>query len=208
MDPSGSAMTLLTARTLEPASIETMESWSSRGPRPSALIRKHRAGLHHVLVSGGTADRRAAIARAFHDQSALAAGAFVVVDATAESARLESALLDWLAPPPPVRAGDALRLSARGTLYIEQIEHLSPAGQRRLLAFLGAAERGAAGSWAGRLIAGSAMALEEEVAGGRFLSSLFDTLDKVRVHLGPVVEEPRDPTADPGPGGPGRPGGD
>lgn len=185
-------MTVSTARALEPTSIDTMESWSSRGPRPSALIRKHRVGLHHVLVSGGSPERRVAIARAFHDQSALAAGAFVIVDASREADRLEIALLDWLAPPPPVRAGDPLRMSARGTITIERIELLSPVGQRRLLAFVGAAERGAAGSWAGRLIAGSAMALEEEVAGGRFLSSLFDTLDKVRVHLGPPAEELRD----------------
>lgn len=169
-----------------------MESWSSRGPRPTAIIHKHRAGLHHVLVSGGSADRRAAIARAFHDQSALAAGALVTIDASLEAAGLEVALLDWLAPPPPVRAGDPLRLSARGTLYIDRVECLSAGGQRRLLAFVGSAERGTTGSWAGRLIVGSAIALEEEVAGGRFLSSLFDTLDKVRVHLGPSVEEPRD----------------
>ncbi len=201
-------MTTLAARVLEPTSIDTMESWSSRGPRPSALIRKHRAGLHHVLVSGGTADRRADIARAFHTQSALAAGAFVRIDAAIESARLEAALLDWLAPPAPVKAGDPLRLSARGTLFIEHLEHLSPPGQRRLLAFVGAAERGAAGAWAGRLIAGSAMALEEEVAGGRFLSSLFDTLDKVRVHLGSAVEEPRDRVIEPGVADPGEPRGD
>ena len=168
-----------------------MESWSSRGPRPSALIHKHRAGLHHVLVSGGSAERRAAIAKAFHDQSALAAGAFVHLAAASDGERLENALLDWLAPPPPVRAGDPLRLSSRGTLYIDGVEHLTTGGQRRLLAFVGSAERGATGSWAGRLIAGSATALEEEVAGGRFLSSLFDTLDKVRVHLGSLVEEPR-----------------
>lgn len=184
-------MTVLAAGERESPDLELMESWSSRGPRPSALIRKHRVGLHHVLVSGGTADRRAAIARAFHDQSALAAGAFVHVDLSIESGRIEAALLDWLAPPPPVRSGDPLLLSARGTLYLDRVECLSSAGQRRLLAFVGAAERGASGSWAGRLIAGSAMALEEEVAGGRFLSSLFDTLDKVRVHLGTPIEEPR-----------------
>lgn len=185
-------MTLAAADARESESPPDMESWSSRGPRPSALVHKHRAGLHHVLVSGGSAERRAAIARAFHDQSALAAGAFVPVDVSADAEPLESALLDWLAPPPPVRAGDPLRLSARGTLYIDRVEHLTPAGQRRLLAFVGSAERGAAGAWAGRLIAGSAHALEDEVAGGRFLSSLFDTLDKVRVHLGTSVEEPRD----------------
>jgi len=41
-------------------------------------------------------------------------------------------------------------------------------------------------AWAGRLAVGSAADLADEIAAGHFLSGLYDSIDKIRVDLGPT----------------------
>jgi DNA-binding NtrC family response regulator len=169
---------------LLPALPDDMESWSARGPRPSVLIQRHRTTLTHVLLLGGTDERRLAVARAFHDHSPLGRGAFVRVDARASDEALSQCLHAWLgdAAPDPA-ATDPVRDSARGTLFIDHVAALDAVAQRRLLRFVAAVDGGRTPQWAGRFIVGAPAALEEEVSGGRFLADLLDTLDRIRIEL-------------------------
>jgi len=161
------------------------ESWIASGPRPSALLRLHRHSLAHVLVMGGTAERRAAMARAFHVESPLRAGPFLCVDCGHDEPAVQRAIRCWLSSIDRHSSDNPLRASERGTLFLDRIEELSEETQRLLLALVRAHASGVSDAWAGRLATGSAVELERAVAGGRFLSSLFDCLDKVRIVLGP-----------------------
>lgn len=163
---------------------EELDAWRSRGPRPSALVELHRHSLMNVLVLGGTSDGRSRVARAFHERSPLRAAPFVSVDASRDEASLRNALLDWLRFG--MRDGvNRLRASERGTLFLDRVDALSDGTQRLLLALGLASTHGSAGSWRGRLIAGSETDLSLESRTGRFQPALFDVLDKVRVELSP-----------------------
>ena len=140
------------------------------------------------MVVGGTADRRVQVARAFHRESPLRDGPFVSVDCEREEEQLRAALLDWTgaasgSEPNPYRAAE------RGTLFLDQVERLSPDSQRLLLALarrLGGPVGGGDAPCAGRLVTGNPAGLAEAVASGRFMPALLDALDRVRVQLEPA----------------------
>lgn len=182
MRPGGAALGAHV--TPDAAGVEDMERWTVRGPLPSTLLRLHRHSFMHVLVMGGSDERRAAVALAFHRESPLRAGPFVRVDCAQEEPLLEAALDCWLSAVARHAAGNPLLAAERGTLFLDRVDGLGVAAQRRLLAFLRAVGSGACPSWAGRITAGSPNPVEEAVVGGRFLPALFDCLDKVRVVLG------------------------
>jgi DNA-binding NtrC family response regulator len=152
-------------------------------------VRLHRRSLTNVLVVGGTAERRDQVARAFHQESPLRAGAFVRVDCTREEDSLRAALLEWTAAPGEAseRGVNPFRAAERGTLYLDSVGQLSLDTQRLLLAMArrlhGEPLAGDAVPCAGRLVAGNPTGLAEAVAAGRFMAELRDALDKVRVEL-------------------------
>lgn len=171
-------------------------SYPSREPErgesnlpPAQLIRLHRHSLTNVLIVGGTAARRDQVARAFHRESPLRAGAFVSVDCEREEDRLQAALQEWTGA---ARAREdpgmnPFRAAEQGTLYLDSVEHLPPEAQRLLLALarrlLGDPVGAPEGPCAGRLVVGNPRGLADAVAEGTFLASLYDAIDKVRVEL-------------------------
>lgn len=187
---AGSGIALMTAA----ASLDLMAAvggWAARGPLPSTLLRMHRDDRTHVLVTGGTASRRAAVARAFHDESPVRSGPLFILDCSRDTTRLDEALACWLSVVRRDSPDNPLRAVERGTLFLDQIDQLDHRLQRRLLGFACALSDGTLAQWAGRLTTGSTRTLEEAVAGGRLLPALFDCLDQVRIALAPVHPEER-----------------
>lgn len=162
----------------------------ARGARvtpPARLLRFHRNHLVNLLIVGGTAVQRLSVARTFHDRSRTRVGPLVKVDASIEEDRVRLGLEAWISEQGCDPWCDPLRLSERGTLFVDCIAALSLETQRMLLAF---ARRRAdqeleAGEspWLGRLAVGNEEPLAEMVANGRFSSALYDTLDKVLIEL-------------------------
>lgn len=158
-------------------------------PPSARLIRLHRHSLTNVLVVGGTAERRDQVARAFHQESPLRAGAFVRADCAQEEGPLRVALEEWTAAATaaPGTDMDRFRPAEHGTLYLDPVESLSADAQRLLLALarrlhgepVGSADR----PCAGRLVTGNPRGLADAVSEGRFMAALYDALDKVRVEL-------------------------
>lgn len=153
---------------------------------PVDEFRPHRDSLTNVLVVGGTPERRDQVARAFHLESLLRAGAFVHVDCAREEPRLRAALRGWTSSAPGSEL-NPLRAAAQGTIYLDSVEQLSSDTQGLLLAFARRLQTAppSAGetSCPGRLVTGNPTGLARAVSEGRFLAALFDALDKVRVQL-------------------------
>jgi DNA-binding NtrC family response regulator len=165
---------------------EELESWVARGPRPSTLLRQNRNSLTPVLVQGGTAARRATMARAFHEQSPVHAGAFSALDCAHEESLLASALRCWLSVIERGSPDNPLRACSHGTLFLDHIECLSPETQRLLHLLLCHREED---TGCARLTVGSHVDLDEAVANGTFLPELLDGVDKIRIVLFASPEE-------------------
>jgi DNA-binding NtrC family response regulator len=152
------------------------------------LLRLHRHSLINLLVSGGGAEHRERVAREFHRASPLGSGPFVSIDCERDDARVRASLQSWLTRVASAPYDNPLRAAARGTLFLDSIEALSPPTQRLLLMFADGTASGREDwhreDWAGRLIVGTAGDLLVSVAAGRFLAALYDHLDKIRVDLG------------------------
>ena len=135
-----------------------------------------------MLVLGGSAGDRLQLARAFHRESRHHAGRFVHLHCGRDAASLSAALHDFLsAPGAPV--GNPIRDSDGGTLFLDSIAALPPAGQRLLLELALRTPETPGGSWRGQLVVGNDGDLDAEVEGGRFLAGLYDCLDKLRIEL-------------------------
>ncbi|MEQ1833873.1 MAG: sigma 54-interacting transcriptional regulator [Candidatus Eisenbacteria bacterium] len=161
---------------------------------PSAsLLRLNRHLLPNVLVVGGAPDERAAMVRTLHRQSLVAVWPLCALEARGHAAVLERALLFWLghSSRPPLLECE------RGTLFVDDIAAL-PTGVQRLLLRLSRRAEGVPaaarrGPGPARFAAGSSTDLTDEVARGRLLPDLFDSLEKLSIHLGPArrVQSPR-----------------
>jgi DNA-binding NtrC family response regulator len=152
---------------------------------PAPLIRLHRHSLTNVMVIGGTAARRNEVARSFHRESPLRGAAFVAVDAASEGEKLHQALDAWAGASAATE--HPLVGAEHGTLFIDHVDRLSTDDQallltlgRRLLGEPGAKSEVAC---PGRVVVGNPRPLARAVEEGRFLETLYDALDKVRVEL-------------------------
>ncbi len=161
----------------------TAPAWGEGGPRLAEIVQLHRHSLMNVLLTGGSAQGRAALARTLHDSSPVASGPFVRLDCR-EDELLLAASLRLRRSSAAGRAFDPLRACARGTLYLDRVEALSRDTQRLLAATLGEPTEGAP-AWVGRLIAGCGVELMGACDEGQFLRELFDVLDKVSWVLDP-----------------------
>jgi DNA-binding NtrC family response regulator len=135
-----------------------------------------------VLVLGGLAGDRLQLARAFHREGRHHARTFVRLHCGRDAAQLSAALHDFLSAP-GAPAGNPIGDSAGGTLFLDSIAALPPAGQRLLLELALRTPETPAGSWRGRLVIGNDTDLYAEVEAGRFLGRLYDCLDKLRIEL-------------------------
>lgn len=155
---------------------------------PPAGSQRH--WLTNVMVIGGTVSQRDRVARTFHGESPLSAGAFVGVDCSADQERLHLALKAWAASD-LASATNPFREAEEGTLFLDRVEDVPPDTQPYLLALAlrlqGEPVGGARGPCAGRLVVGNPYPLSVAVSEGRFDPALNDALDKVRVELGPAA---------------------
>jgi DNA-binding NtrC family response regulator len=156
---------------------------------PAILLRLNRRTLVNVLILGGSAEARRAMAHAFHRASPLRGGPFVAVDAARDHRCLSASLEAYLSATAPTPCGDPLRAAEGGTLFVDSVNLLSRATQGLLLEFtrrlgsLGELDE----TWAGRLVVGSQESLAIAVAEGCFGARLYDALDKLRIELDRAV---------------------
>ena len=158
------------------------------------LLRLHRRSLTNLLVLGGTRPQRTDIALAFHRESPLRSGPFIVLYGERDDERLRRALAVRVGASWDHAAADPLLASEGGTLFFDSFERFSMPTQRLLLDFVRTAGSGTApgenGAWAGRFAAGSDFALDAPLPRAEGDSSpflaLFDCLDKIRIDLDPV----------------------
>lgn len=152
---------------------------------PAELLRLHRHSLTTLLVFGGQATERRAVALSFHRSSSVTRGPFVSVDCASEEGRLRSSLQALMADAAPDPGPDPIRGAWSGTLFLDNVEALSPDCQRLLLWFaqhtLGGSV-GADGGWPVRLAVGTPQHPDEL----NVLPELRDEIDKIRVDLDEV----------------------
>jgi DNA-binding NtrC family response regulator len=165
------------------------------------LVERVAATRATVLVSGETGTGKELVARAVHDLSDRARRPFVAVNCSAlPETLLESELFGHVkgAFTGAVAARRGLfEEAAGGTLFLDEIATVSQAIQVKLLRVL--QERrvqrvggGAALSVDFRLVAACNVALEDEVAEGRFREDLFYRLNVFPLHVPPLRERTAD----------------
>lgn len=156
---------------------------------PACLLRLHRHSLASILVTGGTAREREAMARAFHHTSPLRDRPFMTLDCGRDEATLRRALRSWFMSASGLVEPNPLREVGGGTLFLDRLERLAAQAQQQLLVLarciqdgLGAEEN----PMPARLAAGSASLLLDDAA-KRVAPGLLDYLDKIRVEVGATV---------------------
>ena len=158
-----------------------------QGVPSASLLKLNRNALSNLLVVGGAAAERAAIAGALHRDSRLRGRPFCVTCAGLYEGLLRRSLLSWLghdANEPPLAC-------ERGTLFVDDVCALPDDIQRLLLALAcrldGVPADAREGPGPSRLAAGSPGEPIAAVSSGRLLAELHDSLDKMTVHLGTVA---------------------
>jgi two-component system, NtrC family, response regulator len=143
----------------------------------------------HVLLMGELGTGKSLAARAVHDHSARARGPFIALNAErlSDSAFSASALVNASIGSPPMREHGALDDADRGTLYIANIDALSPRLQTQLLAALG---EDAPSDF--RLIASTTKNLDELGRRGAFLPALASHLGHAQLFMQPFRNRPSD----------------
>lgn len=156
------------------------------GVPSAALLKLNRRTLPNILVIGGASHERAAVVQSLHRGSVLAASALVAVDGRRDAMALEQALHFWLghaSSEPELRCH-------RGTLFVDDVAALPHALQRLLQRLarrmVGIPAQVRCGPGPARLAAGCALEPATEVAHGRLLADLHDSLEKLCVQLVPV----------------------
>jgi sigma-54 dependent transcriptional regulator, acetoin dehydrogenase operon transcriptional activator AcoR len=149
-----------------------------------------------LLIRGERGVGKKQLARMLHDQSARSAAPFTTVECAGKSAEaLTRELFGFVeeVPPPgsPRFTPGKIHGVAGGTLFIEDVDQLSPAAGRSLLRALDSAEpshgdHGDARSGDFRLICSSTHDLSEAVAHGRFAPELYRRIARTQVVVPPL----------------------
>lgn len=164
------------------------EERGAQGVPSASLLRLNRNTLPNVLALGGAAADRRAIVLALHRASRLRELPFCAVDARTEQLVLHASLMRWLRH----EEGPAPLACERGTLFMDEIQHLAHELQRLLLAYARRLEDlppdARLGPGPARLAAGCRGDLAVHVLSGSFLAPLHDSLDKMCLDL--RVERP------------------
>ena len=156
----------------------------AQGVHSANLLRLNQRASANVLVEGGTEEERVAAVRALHETSPLHHALFCAAHGVRDHDRIVHALNHWLGHV----EGPAPLECSGGTLYVDDPGSLPVLAQRLLIDHANRLEEGKAGGipihGPMRLAAGAARDLKRDVASGRLLPALHDTLDKFRIRLG------------------------
>lgn len=152
---------------------------------PARLLRLHRHSLVSILVTGGTAREREAMAHAFHRTSPLRDRPFMALDCGHDESTLRRALQGWLLAANGVPHPNPLRDVEGGTLFLDRLERLSAPAQRQLLVLARHIQGhpGTAANLPARLAVGTAASLLDAPR-AEIAPELLDCLDKIRVQVG------------------------
>lgn len=161
--------------------------WQQRPP--ARLLSLNRHSLTALLVTGGQAEHRRAVALSFHDAGPLRGGPFVHVDCRRDESRLQSALEGCLTGA-AAGSGPSVVLAAwGGTLYLDRVAALTLQTQKLAQCALHRACADESDGWPLRISAGDDEDPAVAVRNGRFLPGLYDALDKIRVELDPGLRD-------------------
>nr|WP_233253519.1 sigma-54 dependent transcriptional regulator [Paracoccus binzhouensis] len=151
-----------------------------------------------VLILGPGGSGKETVARAIHRQSPRRARAFVhVACAALDESRFEAEMLGAEPQGRSPRLPGRLESAHRGTLYLDEIDALSPALQAALLALIEAGEIRPPGAAAPRaldlrVIASSSADLARLMREGAFRSDLYYRLSGITLTLPPLAERRED----------------
>jgi DNA-binding NtrC family response regulator len=148
------------------------------------LLRLNQRASAHVVVEGGSENDRVEAVRVLHLTSRLSDAPFCAANGVRDHDRLVRALNHWLGHedgPSPLECSG-------GTLYVDDPGSLSLLAQRLLIDHTERVEEGKVIgtpiTGPARLAVGASRDLKRDVASGRLLPALHDTLDKLRIRLG------------------------
>jgi DNA-binding NtrC family response regulator len=150
-----------------------------------------------VLLVAKPGSGRRAFAQAIHGRSARAKLPFVTVDAASfDESGLEIELLGGETMNPAgrfIRKRGKVEMSHGGTLFIQEIDRLTPYLQGRLYEMLERLPQAGQAAWCDfRLIASSKSTLDHEMLQGGFRTDLFYRLCNSRIPLPCLHEAPED----------------
>lgn len=143
-------------------------------------------GDRPVLLLGEPGTERDAVARLVHERSRRAAGPFLTIRCGLLTAQQQEELI--FGAGAGAGAGRLVE-AASGTLYLEDVEALSPAAQERLVAALALAARGRSSGVAAsdfRLVASTTLDLAGLVRRKRFAAELYMRLASAEVQVPPL----------------------
>ena len=155
---------------------------------PAELLRMHRHSLTSLLVIGGQAVDRRAVAYSFHRESPMKQGPFIALDCRFDESRLRPALQAVLTDTAPDPGPDPVRAAWCGTLFLDNVEALPDDTQRLLLCFAQHTLGGSvaeSGGWPVRIAAGAREGTATAFP-SVFLPELYDEIDKIRVDLADI----------------------
>lgn len=143
----------------------------------------------HVLLMGEQGTGKSLAARAIHDHSARARGPFIALscERLSESAFSADSFINAAMGTPHLRRHGALDDADRGTLYLSNIDRLSPKLQVELLQVL--VENSPCDF---RLVASTRVDLRRLVEAGQFRPELYSHLSQTQLHLQPLRNRPTD----------------
>ena len=152
------------------------------GEPSASLLRLNRHATSNVLILGGSAAERVAVAGALHHAGRLRDAPFRALSCASEFAALHRALLAWLGHGQVPAALEC----EQGTLFLDDISELPPVAQKLLLACARRRDPSSTDPTRGpsRFAAGTSVDLRHDVASGYFDGALYDSLDKMCIHLG------------------------
>lgn len=185
-----------------PGRCEKLGSLISKSPSMKAIfdtLPQIAESDSNVLILGSSGTGKELVARTLHDMSKRRTGPFVAVSCgTLPDLLLESELFGCTAGADATGDRQGRFAAANGgTLLLDEIGHISPAMQVRLLRVLEAASDDQAGSNRGvqagaMIIAATNRDLEKEMREGRFREDLFSRLSGVKITLPPLRERAGD----------------
>lgn len=178
-------------------SVDALVGGSRAIERVREQVRQIAPTRSSVLLVGEQGTGRSVVARAIHHASPRREERFVWLDAAATPPdTLEAELFGEPADGErPARAG-RIEMADGGTLFVDNVEHLTDRAQLRLFRVLHDRVLDRAGGAAPsrvdvRMLAATTLELGDEVRGGRFREDLYYRLDVVRIAL-PALRERRE----------------
>ncbi len=178
-------------------SVDALVGGSRAIERVREQVRQIAPTRSSVLLVGEQGTGRSVVARAIHHASPRREERFVWLDAAATPPEtLEAELFGEPADGDrPARAG-RIELADGGTLFVDNVEHLTDGAQLRLFRVLHDRVLDRAGGAPSsrvdvRVLAATTLELGEEVRAGRFREDLYYRLDVVRITL-PALRERRE----------------